>query len=85
MRSWNETYQHEAEAIAASVVGESGFEWKAAQIERGKFSRGQEVTIAMRALMVARGELELPETSYSVTRDIRAMNEKLREERSSRE
>ena len=85
MRPWNEAYRQEAEAIAASVVGESGFEWKAAQIERGKVPRGQEVTIAMRALMVARGELELPRTSYSDIRESRAITERLRERRSSLE
>jgi len=65
MISWNDTYRGEAEAIAASVVGERGYLWKATQIESGRRPRSEEVEIAMRALMFARGEFELEATSYA--------------------
>ena len=59
MKPWNDAYRFEAEAIAASVVEERGYRWKAGQIKRGARLRSEEVEIAMRALMVARGEHEL--------------------------
>jgi hypothetical protein len=59
MGPWNEDYRIEAEAIASLVVGERGYRWKATQIKRGLRSRGEEVAIAMRALMVARGDYDL--------------------------
>ena len=61
---WNKAYRREAEAIAASVVGERGYLWKAAEIEKGARSRSEEVEIAMSALMLARGEYELPRNEW---------------------
>jgi hypothetical protein len=68
MKAWNEGYRWEAEAIAAAVVGERGYRWKASEIERGRRRKSEEVEIAMRALMVARGEIDLPQTHYSALR-----------------
>lgn len=61
MKPWNEAYRMEAEIIAASVFKECGYRWTAAQIQRGKQAGRIEVVIAMRALMVARGEIEVKE------------------------
>lgn len=69
MKAWNDQYRHQAQVIAASIVGKRGHEWTASEIERGRRNSGVEVEIAMLALMVARGELELPKTSYSVSRE----------------
>jgi hypothetical protein len=59
MEPWNKAYVLEATAIAASVIEEQGQRWLADQVRRGRQPRRPEIRIAMRALMVARGDLEL--------------------------
>jgi hypothetical protein len=59
MKPWNKIYKFEARAIAASVVREGGYRWKAGEIMKGARDGGDEVQIAMRALMIAGGEYEL--------------------------
>lgn len=59
MEPWNKEYAFEARAIAAAVIEEQGHRWLADQIRKGAQPGRMEVRIAMRALMVARGELEL--------------------------
>jgi hypothetical protein len=56
---WNKAYASEATAIAAAVIEEQGQRWLADQVRRGRQPKRPEIRIAMRALMVARGELEL--------------------------
>ena len=58
MQHWNKTYADEARAIAAKVMDERGYHWKAEQIWRGKCDRDVLLETAMTALMTARGELE---------------------------
>jgi hypothetical protein len=69
-------YQREAELIAASVAKERGHVWKAGQIHQGRCPQTEEVVIALRALMYARGELEiLPDlmlTSAALNKPARA-------------
>lgn len=61
MDIWNKEYYLEAAAIAAAIVERDGYFWLADQIRRGKIGRRRwEVQIAMAALMIARGEHELP-------------------------
>lgn len=56
MESWNADYLLEAQAIAAQIEDERGYHWKAREIRLGRRDKGPEVLIAMRALMVGRGE-----------------------------
>jgi len=59
MNRWKKEYEHEAVAIAAAMVEESGRHWLAGQMRRHKAGNRIETRIAMRALMVARGDIQL--------------------------
>lgn len=60
-KPWNEAYRREAEAIAGSTVADWGQRWAALEFFRGRRKQSLDVAIAMRALMLARGELDLRE------------------------
>jgi len=58
MEHWNKAYAKEAYAIAASVLRQFKRNWLADRVERGLEPRSRlEIQIAMRALMVARGDI----------------------------
>lgn len=59
MTDWKTGYASEAVAISADIVEESGHHWLANQMSSGTAGNRIETQIAMRALMVARGDLEL--------------------------
>lgn len=63
-KPWNEAYRKEAEAIVAALHSECGRHWVAYEYISGRRKSHNDVAIAMRALMIARGEHELENTLY---------------------
>jgi hypothetical protein len=57
MKHWKKEYAQEALEIAAAMVEESGRRWLADQMRRHKAGDRFETRLAMRALMVARGDI----------------------------
>lgn len=55
-KEWLPEYADEARKIAAQVIAESGLEADRPAIERGEWDGDDHVIIAMRALMIARGD-----------------------------